>query len=365
MDEIGPESNIRKGDGASDNNVEATQPAEFGITARDNEIVTGNRSTASLVDANKGAGSGSPSYIERLLGQGVVQTGLEGTRTRGQLRTGEYKTAELGQDYEASGKDQVDKKTAQFLRDGNDSERQAAPESKAKELPKGFKPVDPKERTPGIESYEDEKTGLRVDVKNASPEFRNKILTEIGNLPEQDRQRLKDANGKIAIVGTNADYFGAAANDTPRGWAAGSTWNNASGAYDRENSTVVIAERKIDSLTGKFIENPNPLAVLKHEYGHAIDQSLETFHNSKEFIEAYNKDIAKLTPEQRKDFHYQLQKSFDGKIHAGREETFADVFAALRGHGVLRKNPGGNSSEEILKAFPETAKVLEARLKRK
>lgn len=210
------------------------------------------------------------------------------------------------------------------------------------------------------DKFIDEKTGLEIQVRGASPEFRDKMLDVIRNLPEADRQRLAAAGTKIAIVGKNSDYFTAEeVKQNPRGHNPGTTWDDLSGGYHGDTNTVVVAENRNKG------PNPNPAAVLKHESGHAIDRSLGEFHNTPEFIEAYKKDVAAMSEGDKKKYQYDLQKGPDGSGQAGRDEAFANVYSALRGDSVVASAPYANNAADHLRKFPHLAALIKRRLERR
>lgn len=139
---------------------------------------------------------------------------------------------------------------------------------------------------------------------------------------------------------------------TPRGWNENMTWDAAEGFYANEEGYVAIAEkvkygRDADWVTGRSAKN-----ILPHEIGHAIDYASDNYSRSDTFKAAYKLDIAKI----KKDGDTEKYPYFTQPGDAGREETFAELFAETVGSE-------GCNQKSIKAAFPNTnaavAKFLE------
>ena len=139
-------------------------------------------------------------------------------------------------------------------------------------------------------------------------------------------------------------------NPHPRGYAAGATWENTSGFSD--GSKTVMAHRYKSSHDGYMHVDDRVEGTVRHESGHRVDDALGLFSDSGEFKKAYEEDIAKITPSDRANLDYFLQKE------GGRSETFAELFAIMNG--------GGSLSPQLQRAmfnyFPNTRAVMQKRL---
>ena len=191
-----------------------------------------------------------------------------------------------------------------------------------------------------------DKTGLKIQLQTGTPEFKERMLREIANLPELDRRLLAQSGHKIQLVQKVTDADPSLANQQPRGWPPGKTWDDADGVYLGGQKSIVVAER---TRNGPSMRTEG---VLKHEVGHAVDAALDNVSGSKEFRDALQKDVDKLSADQRKYYSYFLQP-----FNAGPQEAFADVYGAVNG---ASSNP--HETERILKDFPETAAVIRKRL---
>ena len=97
--------------------------------------------------------------------------------------------------------------------------------------------------------------------------------------------------------------------------------------------------------------------MVRHEIGHVLNQILAptlclAYSNCDEFKAAYARDLEGLSEDDKKQLTYFLQKD-----DAGRDETFAAIFAFVA---------GGPSSEGINplleRAFPEVQKLIRRKL---
>ncbi|MDZ4832748.1 MAG: LysM peptidoglycan-binding domain-containing protein [Candidatus Melainabacteria bacterium] len=191
--------------------------------------------------------------------------------------------------------------------------------------------------------------GPKVQVENrgATPEFHAKMQKEVDQLPAGVR-RLLDANQTKIVVGDKVSgVYPELAGVQPRGWPPGSTWDNADGLYSPDDKTAVVTERRVDD--GKDVKNERSEGVMKHEIGHAVDHAMGNFSQNPEFQKEYDKDVAALSPADRRAVQYLLQPG-----NAGKSETFAEVFGALNGSSA---NP--SQTRDILRQFPNVAALMQ------
>jgi hypothetical protein len=140
---------------------------------------------------------------------------------------------------------------------------------------------------------------------------------------------------------------------TPRGWAPGSTWDEADGLYNNSVGEVIVTE---ETTHGK---SHRTAGVVRHELGHAVDEAWgETkgepsglYCNSPEFQAAYEADMkeAAAGPD-APSLAYYLQPGA-----AGRSEAFAETFASVHGGG-------GSSPKMIASNFPRVKALIEAEI---
>lgn len=195
--------------------------------------------------------------------------------------------------------------------------------------------------------------------REASPDFKKEAQAAFDKLPEGVKKLFKDSGISLSIVPNMTHKDGvpeAYKRDMPRNWPPGSSWDNADGTAVY-GSKVVVAEFRHNLQTKEWEKNNRAAGVVRHESGHALDKVLggkdprSFYSDSKEFKEAYEKDVARLTPEQKQKLSYYLNPN------GGRQETFADVFALTNG------GPTNKQQTELLsKAFPNVQDVVKKKV---
>jgi len=136
---------------------------------------------------------------------------------------------------------------------------------------------------------------------------------------------------------------------TPRGWPEGSTWDSTEGCYDFKTKKVVNCETNKPLFKTAFSKSSRPEFVFKHETGHAVDDALDDFSKTEEFVAAHRKDVAKIITEQKERYTYFTQAG-----EQGAQETFAEIFADLIGADTGWSN--------MPKMFPNTMEVVKSKL---
>ncbi|MBK9202612.1 MAG: hypothetical protein IPL73_09270 [Candidatus Obscuribacter sp.] len=188
--------------------------------------------------------------------------------------------------------------------------------------------------------------GLKAEVFGGSQEFQQRAWDQIRKLPEAHRQLLATQGNRFALGGRVSDVDPSLRDVQPRGWPEGRTWDDADGAYMSGTKQIVVAESTRSGPSERID------GVVRHEAGHAMDWALDRFSSSDEFKRAYKEDTDRFNEAQRREHRYLLQSN-----NAGRQETAAEVYAALQGASA---NP--HHTEEILRDFPATAALMRRRL---
>lgn len=192
----------------------------------------------------------------------------------------------------------------------------------------------------GIVTLRD-RSGLVVELLSGSPEFQQRMLRELQNIPLEDRRLLAQGRVRIVIAERISNVDPALATQRPRQWGRGNTWDDVDGAHLVERNLIVIAETTRSGPTAR------PLGVLRHEIGHALDDLLGNLSQTREFREALLRDIQRMNRQQRLFHRYRL--------HA--EEALADLYAVLRGGA-----PNAEETNAIADHFPNTLELLRQRL---
>ncbi len=183
--------------------------------------------------------------------------------------------------------------------------------------------------------------GLKASMISGSKEFQDKTWKDIESLPANERKAMADKGIHYNVAGIMSDIDPKYATEHPRGWPDNKTWNDAEGGYDSSRKQVNLAERTNAGPSHRLG------GVLRHESGHAVDDALGQPSHSDEFDKAYQQDAGKIKNPFQMTY---LRQQGD----AGKEETFAEVYGALRGSSA---NP--SQTQEILNTFPEVAKVVQ------
>lgn len=186
------------------------------------------------------------------------------------------------------------------------------------------------------------------------------------SLPQSVRNLLRDHGVALVVSRDLCHEEPSLSMDTPRGYDAGDTRHQAPAEYDPETKELRI--RQDYKLSDGSIEVATPdnfTDSIRHEGGHAVDEALGDLSHSKEFDDAYRKDVQALTPEQKEVLSYYLIGAKSNEDMTGREETFAQVFAAGCKDSKLIINPDDETHDRdksILKAFPSVEKLIKERL---
>lgn len=194
-----------------------------------------------------------------------------------------------------------------------------------------------------------------VDDTKTSPSFEKLVRETYDALPAGVRKEMEDAGYKIVTGHHMTQAFPELKRKVPRGWPPGSSWDNAEGTVMFDKKSVVIVENKLGS-DGKYTPSGRVPGVFRHEFGHAVNSVWgsrgSNFSDTAEFMVAYERDVAGIQKSDLPALAYLLQKGA-----AGRDETFADVFANLNGGP---SNAG--ESDLVRRAFPEVAKLIKKQI---
>jgi len=154
------------------------------------------------------------------------------------------------------------------------------------------------------------------------------VARDLAKLPKSTLEQMK-ANGTkvVACRGSVTDYDASLRGVQPRGWPAGSTWDQVPGMYDPNSNEVVVATVGHGTPAGAHVpgtgEGHGSADMPVHEALHSIDDRASGSHLSTgtDFNTARNGDFASLGG-------YEQQAG-----SAGQEETFAESGARFYGGG--------------------------------
>lgn len=193
---------------------------------------------------------------------------------------------------------------------------------------------------------------LMERAPDVSDDFAKKVEDTVEGMPEADRAALEKDGYKIMAVKHTTDADPSLKTEHPRGWPDGQTWDNADGG--RFGKKIVVSEEK--KVGDEWKPSDRTVGVLRHETGHAVD-ALKNGSDDQAFKDAYDKDVAAIPEADRKKLEYFLQTGNGGKD--GREETYANVYAVLRG-----STPNPEEKALFEKYFPNTIKAVKDREER-
>ncbi len=230
---------------------------------------------------------------------------------------------------------------------------------------------------------EAEKAAVGPKVKftwTVTPGFRKEINQAISDISPEVRQLLDESGVKIFAprrVIARADELGLDLAQTPRGYPQGATFASCPGFYDPIEKQIVVAKRAhsfetvMDENGVKRAVNQSywskemseQAATVRHEVGHAVDDSLGKITQSKAYKEAYQSDLAGLPEKVVVNGHeYQTAELYDYFIKPDKpsqcaSESFAELFSAIY--------RGGKTDERLAAMetlFPRCAEVLRQRV---
>lgn len=170
-----------------------------------------------------------------------------------------------------------------------------------------------------------------IDVTTPNASITKKHLRELELIPNHIGSELASKGVKWFIGAKsvpNLDGMGYLKDIQPRGWPAGSTWNEVAGAYNSTNNYVLAGQG-----------NTGSTSLLLHETGHAIGEKIHigsgtgTKLNNSQPLKSHHSRLynnGRLTD-------YFKQGGPGGE--AGRQELLAEGFAhyILRGHAGVTK----------------------------
>ena len=186
-----------------------------------------------------------------------------------------------------------------------------------------------------------------------SERFHRETALATQSVPTQVWNTVEAAGWSVQLTEFVVDAAPALHGVRPRGWPAHLTWDNSDAVHLPTSKVLIVAEKR-RNRAGQVVANTRTAGVLRHELGHAFDMATggqnRHLSASTEFVAAYQRDVAQLSPSNRARFAYYLQGS-----RAGWEETFAEAFAATLGGGTTGVEPAAFES-----AFPSVPLFVRA-----
>lgn len=162
------------------------------------------------------------------------------------------------------------------------------------------------------------------------------VARDLAKMPKSSLEQMK-ANGTkvVACRGSVTDYDASLRGVQPRGWPAGSTWDQVPGMYDPNKNEVVVATVGHGTPAGAHVpgtgEGHGSANMPIHEALHSLDarSAGSPLSGGTDFNTARNGDFSSLGG-------YEQQAG-----SAGQEETFAESGARYYGGGGGTSNLDG------------------------
>lgn len=206
-------------------------------------------------------------------------------------------------------------------------------------------------------------------IYNAVPKtFQDEVAKGIKSVGRSGSYAIKAQNLIYVLAEKTSDVWPAAKHVTPRGYPDHITWDD------------IPACSTDDDIVGLFSKptNDGMAAAVRHETGHILDISFvkiigERFTNTKGYTDAYLSDLLKLkerlSNEKIKDeyiecFNASLEYFTQGSTpqeatEAGKQETFADIYAKLRGVNPFDRGIEGIVDKIMDRLFPNTISYVQ------
>ena len=193
-----------------------------------------------------------------------------------------------------------------------------------------------------------------VQSSPVTPKFRSEVEQALLQLPLEIRRAAQKGGVRVILSDNVTEVLPDLSHLTPRGWNSGQTWSGATGLYSPGGRMALIAEKLKNS---KYRPSNRVPGVLRHEFGHALDDALNQFSKSPAFREAYDKDVALIRSNMSryspKSLEYFLQQG-----DAGREEAMAELFGIHYGGGAANW-----VERQMRTAFPNTLELISQKLR--
>ncbi len=195
--------------------------------------------------------------------------------------------------------------------------------------------------SPRVEVAFKSDSSVKVESANASAEFTQHIAALYSKLPPAMRNLLQYQT-RIVVAGDIRDYDPSLFTARPAAHPPNMTFANVYGIdipTDNGSRSEVLIPEWYRAPDGKVMRNQFYKYAFNHEIGHALDRALAPggFSKTDQFINAYQADFNRMTPEQRAKYPYftdgyvvRNPGSFiDYMSQARRAELFAELNAEI------------------------------------
>lgn len=195
-----------------------------------------------------------------------------------------------------------------------------------------------------------------TQVGKVSDTLHQAVQNALQAIPQRLQMEVMARGYQVVLGKSLLDIAPDLANATPRGYRPGRTWAHSDGGILRGQCIAIAETCLLGSGETVLTDATRAGQLLRHEFGHALDVSLG-ISKRKDFILSYRCEAEQLKPwldklpldsDERDQLSYLLQRG-----NAGREETFAELFAELYGGGT-------SDTINAALAFPKTKDHVKA-----
>jgi hypothetical protein len=189
--------------------------------------------------------------------------------------------------------------------------------------------------------------------QSPAPATTEQVREAMRAVPPHLQQRLADEGWKVYGVRSMADIVDPRlANQTPRGYQPGSTYDDVPAMADPSKQEIYISDRS--RRDGRVAGDIN------HEIGHALDASLG-ISGSPEFEQVYRLDAGEVDTfiGIQRPVDYYLQEYGAHGSSSGQQEAVAQGIGA-----ILHGDPNSQYYQDFQARFPNVISYLEERLRK-
>lgn len=192
----------------------------------------------------------------------------------------------------------------------------------------------------------------QADRPNVDPSFVEQVKRGLSTFPPGVIRLLNRYGAKVHVTPTTLDSDPDLQNTHARGYEDGMTIKNAPAMFRSPN--LVVCQYSF-TANDSLVASDDPIGVLRHETGHAIDAFMHYLSQTDDFKHAYFLDVGAMDPDVQTKLHYYTQKA-----EGGPSEAFAEIVCGLYG-GYSINAWRKSQNESILRVFPlYSAKIKQA-----
>lgn len=164
-------------------------------------------------------------------------------------------------------------------------------------------------------------------MESVSPKMRAEVYDTLNAIPEKLHSEFAAYGGTVVVGKYLTEVIPSLRGVQPRGWPPGSTWDEADGAYNRSEKLVISTElMKTRTQPSVDRESPRVAGVIRHEFGHGIDDAWGSYSTTPEFTAAWAEDSKNMSMLGRLTGAYFVQEP-----PAGPSEAFAELLGLSLG----------------------------------